>query len=358
MRTHPPRGPTPRGGLLLIGSAVERRDDDFEFEELPQGERLWQIHDRVTTQRKRLLAAGFLPLPINGKIPSIPGWQDIVATPTVINKWTTQWPDAMSTGLLTRTTPAIDVDIMHPEAAAAVEVLAREHFEERGSVLVRFGRAPKRAILFRTDEPFKKITRSFSYPNCDPKHPPKIEILANGQQIVVFGAHPETKRAYSWHGGEPGTVKREDLPYVREADARAFLDAATELLVKEFGFTDCPQSKGNGKDDEETTLNDEISPGWSDLVANILAGRELHDSIRDLAASLVGSGVNDAAAERLLYALMQAPTAPHDERWQQRYDDIPRAVRSARRKFGQEEEQETWEDAELPLPFIDMAQVG
>jgi len=43
---------------------------------------------------------------------------------------------------------------------------------------------------------------------------------------------------------------------------------------------------------------------------------------------------------------------PHDERWQERYDDILRAIRSARRKFGQEEE--TWEDADQPLPFIDM----
>jgi RecA-family ATPase len=62
--------------------------------------------------------------------------------------------------------------------------------------------------------------------------------------------------------------------------------------------------------------------------------------------------VNDTAAERLLHALMQASTTPHDERWQERYDDILRAIRSARRKFGQEEE--TWEDADQPLPFIDM----
>ena len=148
------------------------------------------------------------------------------------------------------------------EATAAVEDLAREQLGERGCFLVRIGKPPKRAFLFRTDEPFKKITRSFSYSNCDPRHPPKIEILANGQQIVVFGAHPETKRAYSWHGGEPGKIKREDLPYIREADALAFLGAAADLLVKEFGFTDCPQPKnGNGKDDE--ILSDEIGANWS-----------------------------------------------------------------------------------------------
>jgi Bifunctional DNA primase/polymerase, N-terminal len=193
---------------------VEQYDDDFE--ELPQGERLWQVHDRVAAQRKRLLAAGYLPLPINGKVPPITGWQDIVATPAIIDRWTNLWPESMSTGLLTRTTPAIDIDIMHPEAAAAVEDLARERFEERGYFLVRIGRPPKRAILFRTDEPFRKIVRSFSYSNCDPKHPPKIEILAKGQQLVAAGIHPDTGKPYAWHGGEPGEIRREDLPYVRE----------------------------------------------------------------------------------------------------------------------------------------------
>jgi RecA-family ATPase len=154
---------------------------------------------------------------------------------------------------------------------------------------------------------------------------------------------------------EPGRVKREDLPYIREADARAFLDAAADLLVKEFGFTDCPRPKnGKGKQDDEVLDDDEvIGASWSDLIANIFAGRELHDSIRDLAASIIASGVNDTAAERLLHALMQASAAPHDGRWQERYDDILRAIRGARRKFGQEEE-ETWEDAAQPLPFIDM----
>jgi hypothetical protein len=54
----------------------------------------------------------------------------------------------------------------------------------------------------------------------------KIEILATGQQVIVHGRHPETMKAYSWHGGEPGQIKREELPYIREPDARAFLDDA------------------------------------------------------------------------------------------------------------------------------------
>jgi hypothetical protein len=54
--------------------------------------------------------------------------------------------------------PALDLDILNEEAARAVEDLARERFEEHGWFLVRIGKAPKRAIIFRTNTPFHKLT--------------------------------------------------------------------------------------------------------------------------------------------------------------------------------------------------------
>ena len=325
-------------------------DDNEIWEELPPSEPLWQVRDRATAQRKRLLAAGFMPLPCNGKAPPIPGWQDILATSKLIDTWERRYPDATNTGVLTDISPAIDIDITHPDAAAAIEALAREHFEERGYILIRFGKAPKRAILLRTNEPFNKITHAFTAPNGSTQ---KIEILATGQQIVVAGIHPDTKREYSWHGGAPGEVKREELPYVREGDMRDFIDAAAALLVREFNFIDSSvltQNSGanNGNANADDLDSEIVDSSWTVLVANILAGRDLHDSIRNLAASVVASGVNDTAAERLLHALMQSSTAPHDGRWQDRYDDIIRAIRSARRKFGREEGRagdSEWDDA-------------
>ena len=309
-------------------------DNNETWEELPPNEPLWQARDRATAWRKRLLAAGYRPLPVAGKAPPIAGWQDIRATSTIIDRWINQYPDAMSTGLLTEITPAIDIDIMHPEAAAAVEALAREHFEAHGFVLVRFGKAPKRAILLRTNEPFNKIARILTAPDGSTH---KIEILATGQQIVVAGIHPDTRKPYSWHGGEPGEIKREDLPYIREDDARAFLDDAVALLTQEFDFINSSVQNGNADNGNAARLDDEIvDSSWTGLVANILTGRDLHNSIRNLAASVVASGVNETAAERLLHALMQSSTVPHDARWQDRYDDIVRAIRSARRKFGQD----------------------
>lgn len=226
--------------------------NDSDFEELPELEPSWLKRERATACRKRLLAAGYPPLPVNGKEPSIAGWQDIAATNSIIDTWTSKYADATNTGILTRTVPAIDIDIMHPDAAAAIEALVREHFEERGIIAVRFGKAPKRAILLRTDEPFKKLVRKFTAPDGSAQ---RVEIMATGQQIVVFGVHKETKRPYSWHGGEPGEIKREELPDVCKADMQAFLDAAAELLTKEFGFVrakDDSKRKANGGEQPQT----------------------------------------------------------------------------------------------------------
>jgi hypothetical protein len=46
----------------------------------------------------------------------------------------------------------------------------------------------------------------------------KIKLLGDGQQVVVFGVHPNIGKPYSWHGG-PGAVGWEDLPCVTAADA-------------------------------------------------------------------------------------------------------------------------------------------
>jgi hypothetical protein len=222
--------------------------NDTDFEELPEQEPTWLRLERATACRKRLLATGYAPLPVNGKAPPFNGWQDIAATNKIIETWEIKYPDAASTGILTVSVPAIDIDIMHPEAAAAIEALAREHFEERGHILVRFGKAPKRAILLRSDEPFKKLVRKFVAPNRSSEQ--RIEIMADGQQVVAFGLHKDTKRPYTWHGGEPGAVAREELPYVRKDDVAAFLDAAAELLIREFGFKPIDDKRRPGNDEK------------------------------------------------------------------------------------------------------------
>jgi hypothetical protein len=116
----------------------------------------WQILDRATAVRKRLLRAGFLPIPCIGKTINITDWPNIVATEADIDSWFTRYPDAMNTGLLTRTTPAVDLDIYDPGVAEELELMLFDMIGE-GHTLTRFGQPPKRAVLFQTDTPFKKI---------------------------------------------------------------------------------------------------------------------------------------------------------------------------------------------------------
>lgn len=273
--------------------------------------------------RHKLMATGYSPIPVEGKAPPMKAWQTFIETnDDQIQFWDVTYPRARSTGILCKFTPALDVDILDQSAAEAVETLARERFEERGHVLVRIGQAPKRAILFRTNDPFDKITVNLIAGNGMQE---KIELLCNGQQVVAFGIHPGTRQPYTWFGGEPGEIKHDDLPYLSVEEARQLVQDAAELLCREHGYRRAKQrpKKSNGADQTEDAAD------WSYLTSNVLAGREWHDSLRDLAAKLVASGTGTGAAINHLRGLMDASTAPHDDRWQERRKDIPRLVESA-----------------------------
>ena len=45
--------------------------NDTDFEELPEQEPFWLRLDCATACRKRLLATGYAPLPVNGKEPPL-----------------------------------------------------------------------------------------------------------------------------------------------------------------------------------------------------------------------------------------------------------------------------------------------
>src|SRR6478672_4108029 len=100
--------------------------------------------------RQALVDHGFTPIPVHGKVPPFNSWQNVAnVTSSMLAAWGRNWPRATNTGILTRITPTIDIDVLNEHAAIAVEELVRERFEERGYILSRIGRAPKRAILFR-----------------------------------------------------------------------------------------------------------------------------------------------------------------------------------------------------------------
>jgi hypothetical protein len=292
------------------------------------------------TLRHQLRAAGFCPIPLFGKEPPVygknnrrkglSGWQQLhEVSLEQIDMWERTWPDAHNTGALTRLMPTLDLDILDEDAVRTIESHVREHYEERGYLLVRIGLPPKRAIPFRTDEPFSKIVVNLVAPN---ENQEKIEFLGAGQQVVVAGIHPETKQPYRWFGGEPGQIKLEELPYIREADAHQLVNEIAALLIRDFGYTRAPERpkaprKGNGPARETGSTGG--AADWQYLFDNIRNGHALHDSLRDLGAKLIASGAGAGAAVNQLRALMEGSTAPHDARWRERFDNIPRLVESA-----------------------------
>jgi hypothetical protein len=278
----------------------------------------------ITEVRHAMHRRGFAIIPVTGKNPAIEGWQKIQANPELIDLWPKSYPFHRNTGVLTKFTPAIDIDILDEEAADTVEQLLRSHFEGRGMLSARIGLSPKRAFLFRTDKPFGVLKLLLVAPNGK-RH--KIEILCDGQQLVCHGVHPDTHGEYSWGAGTPWEdISVKDLPYLREEAARAFLHDVLELLKAEHGYElyKEPKPKGNGGDGAPFGASN-----WGKLFTDVYTGADFHDALRDLAMSFARVGMSQAAVVARLRSLMEASQAPRDRRWQDRYDDIPRATDTA-----------------------------
>lgn len=70
-----------------------------------------------------------------------------------------------------------------------------------------------------------------------------------------------------------------------------------------------------------------------ELVANVIRGEGLHESLNQIAASMVATGTPGGAVVNLLRGLMDSSQAPRDERFLARFQDIPRSVSTAQEKF-------------------------
>jgi putative DNA primase/helicase len=281
--------------------------------------------------RIALLENGYVPLPCNGKEPSFKHWSKTVASPMHITNWAKNFPNAFNTGILCAGTPALDVDLMDAEAVYAIVERVCGKFEACGKIMLRYGRKPKVAILFRADTPFKKIKLELIAP--DGSTDQKLEILAAGQLLVVHGMHPDTHAMYEWVDGDPGQVPRDRLPLINETEAKALI-AELAAITQIFGYRIAKTQKRKAKSRTKGNGSDDTRTNWGHHLDAIRAGHALHDNLRDFAARLVASGMDAGAVVNLLRDAMEGSEAVHDERWRCRYDDIPRLVEGAQRLVG------------------------
>jgi hypothetical protein len=193
--------------------------------------------------------------------------------------------------------------------------------------MLRYGRKPKAAILFRTDKPFKKVKLELVAP--DGSTDQKLEFLGDGQQVVVHGVHPDTREMYQWVDGDPGKVSRDKLPLIDEAEAKALIAELADI-AETFGYqvVETPKKR---KAKSRANCSDDTRTNWGHHLEAIRAGHALHDNLRDLAAKLIASGMDAGAVVNLLRDATEGSEAVHDERWRDRYDDIPRLVDGAER---------------------------
>lgn len=235
-----------------------------------------------------LINAGYriVPIPQGAKLPVEPEWQKTPCSKAVLREWlnpkrlhpTTERPtryhrEGVGIGILTEETPAVDIDITDKTIALKLEKFVCDLV---GYGPVRIGLPPKRLILFRCDEPFRKLTSAeFLHPKDGSRQ--AVEILGKGQQFVAFAIHPKTEKPYEWvFGDSPLVTPAEDLPVITVEQARQIIEEA-ERLMAEAGW----ELKSRRRENELTTLGkiDHDNPFAADKHKVTISDRELHQKL-------------------------------------------------------------------------------
>ena len=200
-----------------------------------------------TPRRLALIANGYTPVPVcapgcqhigkrgpclsPGKAVHLSGWARGGFTAADVRTWPSRRVLDTNTGLLCGNLVAVDGDILDPALAAEVEGLVERHLGP--TPLRRIGRAPKWLRCYRAEAPMRKMeTPELLMPDGTVA---QVEVLGTGQQFVAYGVHPDTGQPYAWQGEAPDTTPLDRLPVVTPDALRAFLDAATALIVQAGG---------------------------------------------------------------------------------------------------------------------------
>lgn len=246
----------------------------------------------INSIRLKLLEHQYRPVPVAGadarvkspgKQPLIDNWRVICAhaSDDAIRSWLVEKPDGTNTGLLTGISGGVgaaDIDILIPEVASEISALAIEMLG--ATPLQRVGRAPKILCVYRVASDFRKVkTPAFTMPDGSKA---QVEFLAEGQQFVAFGTHPDTRKPYHWVGRSPVDVPASDLPVVSRDAAEAFIECAAQVLRNHGGVA----QQNNGKPRSVT-----VSDGKSAVVNAAPVGNNFFSNVNRTALANLGSWV-------------------------------------------------------------------
>ena len=198
----------------------------------------------VLRLRLALSAMGYRPVPVAGpymkvnspgKQPVMKNWREIcdTADEAEIRRWLRDEPNCTNTGLLCGKLVGVDIDVLKSSLAEKIRGVAVSMLGE--TPLVQIGKAPKILLCFRTETPFRKMETDELFFRDGSKA--QIEILADGQQLVAYGIHPDTGKPYSWPDGSPETVHFDELPVVNSDHLSSFVKEAGRIIREAGGRT-------------------------------------------------------------------------------------------------------------------------
>ena len=120
----------------------------------------------------------------------------------IVRSWG-MWPEC-GIGVVCGTVVAVDLDI--DDEALQDEAYAIVKRRLGVTPAVRIGRPPRRLLVYRTGQVFRKM-------RVGKAKGAQVEILADGQQFVAYGIHPEGHE-YHWVGEQLSDMRVEELPEV------------------------------------------------------------------------------------------------------------------------------------------------
>ncbi len=166
-----------------------------------------------------------IPVKTKEKYPVLPNWQDGFTTEQ-INGFAANGSAGSSIGLLAARFPGVDIDVLDLECADAIEQFALDFF---GPAPIRYGNAPKRLLMYRTDAPFSKAKIYLTDPLGNNKGIDgkdfAVEVLGRGQQYLIYGEHPNGFE-YQWPNSDgPGDVDSHSLTALTFDTVNAWLEA-------------------------------------------------------------------------------------------------------------------------------------
>ncbi len=171
-----------------------------------------------------------VPIPPKSKAPDYDGWQKTRATQKTLTDWVADGMGHFGIGILTKHTPAIDLDISDEKVLK--KVLDWIEFNITDTPFIRVGRAPRALLLFRTDEPFRKMKTGKYEDEWGDRH--EIEVLGDGQQFVAYALHKDTGKPYEWTTDrEPISHGVTDLPVLTQEEVTALFEYYEQIVAEE-----------------------------------------------------------------------------------------------------------------------------